>query len=174
MQVQILTALPPTFLGKGTVSTFIHGGYLTMWPSFSPQDLATSEITLGMKSTWKGFHQLKSLPACLAAAGRSHQQLLAHLCLSELTPSFIMLRKWNRMETEQRCSLSTRSCMAELLQAAKETVTNVPQISAASLSRLQSKVELYQGAFPLLEMTDIPHIARDQQRTLLWARLSDI
>lgn len=57
--------------------------------------------------------------------------------------------------------------MAELLQAAKETVTNVPQISAASLSRLQSKVELYQGAFPLLEMTDIPHIARDRQRTLL-------
>lgn len=57
--------------------------------------------------------------------------------------------------------------MAELLQAAKETVTNVPQISAASLSRLQSKVELYQGAFPLLEMTDILHIARDRQRTLL-------
>lgn len=27
MQAQILTALPPTFLGKGTASVFMHGGF---------------------------------------------------------------------------------------------------------------------------------------------------
>lgn len=150
------------------------GDFWTMWPSFSLQDLTTSEITWGMKSTGKGFHHFRSPQACLAATGRNRQRLLTPLFLSELTPSFIMLGNQNRMETEQRCSLSTRSCMAELLQTAKETVASVPQISAASLSSLQSKVELYQGAFPLLEMTDVPHIARDWQRTFLWVRLSDI
>lgn len=57
--------------------------------------------------------------------------------------------------------------MADLLQAAMETVSNVPEIPAASLSRLQSKGELYRGAFPLLGMTDVPPVARDWQRTLL-------
>lgn len=54
-----------------------------------------------------------------------------------------------------------RSCRAELLQAAKETVTKVPQIPAASLSlpRLQSTVQSHQGAFPLWEITDVPPIA---------------
>lgn len=45
------------------------------------------------------------------------------------------------------------------MTAAKESVRNVPQIPAASISRLQSKVELYQGAFLLLEMTDVSHFA---------------
>lgn len=49
---------------------------------------------------------------------------------------------------------------------AEETATNVPQTSAGSLSRLQSKVELYQGVFPLLEITVVPHFATDSQRTL--------
>lgn len=174
MQAQVLQPCYQLFLAKEWPQLSYVGDFLTMWPSFSPQDLATSEITLGVKSTWKEFHRFGCLQAGSAVAGRSHQQLLTHLCLSELCPFFTMLRNWNRMETEQRCSLSTRSSMAELLQAAKETVTNVRQISAASLSRLQSKVELYQGAFPLLEMTDVPHIDRDQPRTLLWAGLSDI
>lgn len=125
-----------------------------------------------MKSTWKGFHHFRSLQAYLSAADRSQQQLSTPPLLVKHTPCFIMLRTWNKMETEQRCSLSTRSRTAELLQAAKETVTNVPQISGVSLSRLQSKTELWQGVFPLLEMTDVPHSARAQQRALLWTSLT--
>lgn len=125
-----------------------------------------------MKSTWKGFHHFRSLQVYLSAAGRSQQQLSTLPLLVKHTPCFIMLRTWNKKGTEQRCSLSTRSRTAELLQAAKETVTDVPQISGVSLSRLQSKMELSQGAFPLLEMMDVPHTARAQQRALLWASLT--
>lgn len=69
------------------------------------------------------------------------------------------LLTWKEMETEQTHSLPSRRCTAELLQAVEAAVTNVPQKSGSSHSTLQIKEELWQGSFPLLEMTDIPHAA---------------
>lgn len=171
MQAQILTALPPAFLGKWMVSTFIHGGFLTMWPS-SPQGIATSETTLGMKSTWKGFHHFRSLQACLAAAGRRHQHLLAHLCLSELTSFFIMLRSWSRMETEQRCSLSTKSWIIASSQGncVDQCATHICSFPFQTTE--QSGTLLRSMSF--IRSDWCPSHCQRPAKDPLWTRLSDI